>query len=150
MFASRAVRKIVHEALGSVPEFMDPINNQFTYGVNHPQNTTLPAALHYMEQNDYGEGAVNTDTVDDINEANFRWVVRVDGTGKSDSGIIGPAEAQLYALHGHEFDTTYNGRNVTVRFHAIGEIPMPPYNDDSGTRYQQLGTIYSVELTRGE
>jgi hypothetical protein len=149
-FASRIVRKVIHDVLGNVPEFMGPINNQFHYGLNHPQTTRVPAALHYMEQNDYGEGAVNTANIDDVNRATFRWVVRVDDHGTTDGRIVGAAEAQLTTLHGLSVDTTDGeGRNVTVAFRATGEIPMPPYDDDN-VRHQTLGSTYSVELTRGE
>ena len=147
MFGSRIVKRVLYEQLSAIPAVTAVVGTRIHYGANHPQNTALPALLYYMEQADYGEGAITTESSEFLREENFRFVVRVDDTGNSDSRIAPVAEAEIAALHGLTVDTTHNGQNVMVTFAAIGEVPMSPY-DDGGTRYQTLGTVYSVELRR--
>jgi hypothetical protein len=147
MFGSRIVRKVIADVLNADTDITAVVGDRIHYGANHPQKTQLPALLFYMEQADYGEGAVTTARAEHLRAENFRFVVRIDDTGGSDSRIAPAAEAQLAALQGLTVDTTHKGENVMVTFAAIGEVPVSPY-DDGGTRYQTLGTVYSVELRR--
>ena len=144
MFGSRIVKKAIYDVLAATPAVTAVVGGRIHYGRNYPQNTTLPALLYYMEQADYGEGAVTTDSAEQLREANFRFVVRLDDTGNSDNRIAPAAIAQLNALHGRVVDTA---NNEMLTFAAVGEVPMSPY-DEGGTRYQTLGTVYSVELRR--
>jgi hypothetical protein len=144
MFGSRIVKRVIYEVLSATPGVTDVVGPRIHYGANYPQGTALPALMYYVEQADYGEGTITTDSAEQLREANFRFIVRVDDTGNSDSRIAPAAEAQLAALHGLVVDTD---SNEMITFAAIGEVPMSPYDED-GTRYQTLGTVYSVELRR--
>ena len=144
MFGSRIVKKVIYDVLSADADVTAVVGGRIHYGANSPQGTVLPALLYYVEMAEYPEGPVTTAIGESLHAENFRFVVRVDDTGNSDSRIAPAAEAQLKALNGLEYITD---DGVQVLFAAIGEVPMPPY-DEGGTRYQTLGTVYSVELRR--
>lgn len=144
MFGSRIVKRVIYEVLSADPDVTAVVGDRIHYGANHPQGTKLPALLYYVEMANYPEGPVTTARGELLHAEDFRFVVRVDDAGTSDSRIAPAAEAQLKALQGLEYITDDGAQ---VLFAAVGEVPVAPY-DEGGTRYQTLGTVYSVELRR--
>lgn len=143
VFASRIVNRLVYETLAATPAFTAVVGDRIVRGVGYPQGFTLPACLYYMEQSTYDSGQLAG--AEHIDGEQMRYVVRVDDVGLSDSRIAAAAEAQLLALAGL---VTAAATGEQVTFHATGELPLTSYVQD-GQFFQRLGTIYSVDVTRG-
>jgi hypothetical protein len=145
MFASRVVSRVIYETLSSTPGVTNVVGDRIIRGLGYPQNTKRPALLFYMEYSVYEPGPVTTARAEHLTSENMRFVVRLDDVGTSDTRIAQAADAQLTALAGLRIDTP-DGHQVS--FEATGEVPMTTYIDGEQT-YQRLGTVYSVNVTRG-
>lgn len=143
MFYSRAVNALIYQTLAATPGLTDVVGTRIVRGVGYPAGITLPACLFFMEQSQYDSGLGAH--AEHIQGESMRYVVRIDDVGTSDSRIASAAEAQLTALAGLVTDHP-DGTQIT--FHAMGEVPLTSYVDGD-TFYQRLGTIYSVDVTRG-
>ena len=143
MFASRIVNRVIFQTLAATPAVTAVVGQRIVRGVGYPAGFELPACLYYMEQSTYDAGQLAH--AEHIDGEQMRYVVRVDDRGLSDSRIAAAAEAQLLAFAGLE-TTADTGEQVT--FSAIGELPLTSYVD-GGQFFQRLGTIYSVDVTRG-
>jgi|SRR5690554_2992216 len=142
VFFSRIINRVMYETLADDPTTGN-VPGGIQRGTGYAHGTILPAILFYMEQAQYDAGQLAGAA--HLDGGSYRYVVRVDGEGASDTDIAPIAEAQLAALAGL-VTTTDDGYQVT--FTAVGELPMPSYIED-GDQYQRLGTIYSVDVTRG-
>lgn len=142
VFFSRVVNQVIYATLAADP-VVGAVPGGIQRGTAYRQGTTLPGVLFYMEQAQYDAGQLSG--AEHLDGGSYRYVVRVDGAGSSDTDIAPIAEAQLVALAGLIHDTD-DGEQVT--FTALGELPLPSYIED-GDQYQRLGTIYSVDVTRG-
>ena len=142
VFFSRIVNRAIYETLAADP-VVSGVPGGIQRGTGYTQGTELPGVLFYMEQAQYDAGQLAGAA--HLDGGSYRYVVRVDGTGASDTDIAPVAEAQLMALAGLVITTD---DNYQVTFTAVGEMPMPSYIED-GDPYQRLGTIYSVDVTRG-
>ena len=143
MFASRIVNRLIYETLAATSGVTDVVDDRIFRGGGYPAGTALPACLFYLEQSTYDSGQLAG--AEHINGERMRFVVRFDDVGHSDARIANAAEAALIALAGLVEDVD-GGYQVT--FHAQGEVPLTSYVDGD-TFYQRLGTIYSVDVTRG-
>mgnify|MGYP007115078142 CR=1 FL=1 len=143
MFASRIVNKIIYTKLAAATGVKNVVSTRIVRGVGYPPGTILPACLFYMEQSTYDAGQLAG--AEHIDGERMRYVVRFDDVGTTDARIAPAAEAALTALAGLVTDAP-TGEQVT--FHATGEVPLTSYVDGD-TFYQRLGTIYSVDVTRG-
>ena len=143
MFASRIVNRLIYQTLAETPGVTDVVGTRIVRGVGYPMGTALPACLFYMEQSEYDAGQLAG--AEHIDGERMRFVVRFDDEGLSDAAIAGAAQAALEALAGLIVNTD-DGEQVT--FHATGEVPLTSYVDGD-TFYQRLGTIYSVDVTKG-
>lgn len=143
MFASRIVNKLIYDTLSATPGVTAVVGTRIVRGVGYPAGTTLPACLFYMEQSTYDAGQLAA--AEHIDGERMRYVIRFDDVGTSDGRIAPAAEAALVALAGL---VTTTGDGAQVTFHATGEVPLTSYVDGD-TFYQRLGTVYTVDVTRG-
>ncbi len=144
-FFSRIINRVIYQTLADAPDVGGAVGpGNIQRGTGYRQGTVLPAVLFYVESATYDSGG-HTEQAEHITAGTYRFVVRVDGDGASDSDIAPIAEAQFRALAGLIHDTD-DGYYLTFR--ALGELPMPSYIED-GTPYQRLGTIYEVTVTKG-
>ena len=114
-----------------------------------PESMTLPGCMFYPEQSMYSGPAFNRSAGDSLNYEGVRFAVRFACLGTSTNPIKAAALAQLNHLDGATFDEQYDGRWYAFSFIANGEyLPTTAIRND--VLYRQLGTVYNVEITRGE
>lgn len=109
-----------------------------------PQGATVPALLYYQEHSRV-DGPVTTNQVDHINGETMRYVVRIMDTGTSYNRIKEAARAQRRLLGGL-IVTAPTGEQVTFTY-LQNFSPNSSFQDGQG--YRHLGSIYSVDVTRG-
>lgn len=141
---SRVARKVIDAALRASLGVTGIVGQEIHYGLNYPQGTNFPACLYRMESSEF-DGVVSTGQYEHLTGAQMRFVIQFDDKGGSDDVIALAWDAMMGAITGKIIDTA-DGDQVTFR--PQGEAPLPPYND-GGTRFQRIGTIYSVTVTRG-
>lgn len=142
MFASRIANKFIYDTLSSTPGVTNVVT-AIVRGLGYPPNVEYPACLFYMEAATYDSGQLAH--AEHIDGEQMRFVVQVDDKGTSDVRIAPAAQAQLEALAG---TVTNLDDGTQITFHATGEVPVTSYVD-GGEFYQRLGTIYTVDVTRG-
>ena len=135
-FLSRIVNRELYTLLSSVAVY--PVYRGYQY----PENTALPASLFYMEQSAWDTGG-HTVPAEHLTAGQYRFVVRTDGEGSSDTVIAEEAQRLVDAVAGQIIDTA-DGYQVTFR--ATGETPVTSMYQGA-QQYQRLGVIYEVTVT---
>jgi hypothetical protein len=145
MFASVVAARILASVLTGVPEVIALTGARLLYDMVVPADIALPAGLFYFENPQYttpiGNGALPTGQT-------LRGVVRMIDDGESFLPLEDAAYAQFEALHGKRFDLEHRGHMWLVTVDAMQEYPLPTVTVRDQP-YRQLGTIYSVNVTRG-
>lgn len=143
MFLSRVINRELYRLLSESPGVTSVVGNRIYRGLQYPEGVALPACLFYMEFAKW-DGAVQTLPAEHLDSGEYRFVVRFDGEGASDTVIAPAAQAQLEAIAGAIVDTD-DGYQVT--FTATGETPVTS-TFQGATQYQRLGTIYQVFISK--
>ena len=137
-FLSRIVNRELYTLLTNAGEY--PVYRGYQY----PEGASLPATLFYMENSDWDTGG-HTIPAEHLTAGTYRFVVRTDGKGSSDTTIAAEAQRLLDAVAGQIVDTD-DGYQVT--FTAMGETPITSLFEGA-QQYQRLGAIYQVYVTKG-
>jgi hypothetical protein len=138
-FGSEVVAEEVYAVLAATGAVTAVVGSRILNLSVVPQDTDLPAALHYAEAGNY-HGPVGQPSASEV----VRYVIRFTCEGSSTDPIRAAAEAAFVAFDGHEATRagTYLGFSVT------GEWPLTTVLE-GGVLYRQLGFFVDVYLAQG-
>lgn len=137
VFLSRIISRELYTLLSSAGHY--PVYR----GYRFPEGASLPATIFFMEQASF-DGAVQNIPAEHITSGTYRFVVRTDGEGSSDTVIADEAQRLVEAVAGAIVNTD-DGYQLT--FTALGETPLT--SEYAGaTEYQRLGVIYQVFISK--
>lgn len=148
MFATEIVAAAVVAELGGLAAVTDTVGDRLLNSTYVPLDEALPALLTYAEDAPYTGGPIGSRVAGPIATQDVRQIVRIVCEGRSTDPIHEAAEAQLEHLDGRRIRHHARGRGYLLIFTALGEVPLNTLAEDN-VDYRQLGTIYSVEVTRG-
>lgn len=147
MFGSLIATRAIYAALSGNPAITNVVGNSIHSTTIVPSGASLPAIIFYMAQSTYG-GAVGTELAEHIDSETVRFEVRAICKGTSSAPIEPVAYAQLEELAGSSHDIVVAGVSYLVSFTALGETALNTLIDGANV-YKQLGTVYSIDMTRG-
>lgn len=146
-FGSLIAARLVAAELRADPTIQADLGGRIVHGYVVPESVPLPALMFYTEAGDYQGEPVDSEAGPEAET--LRLVVRVVVEGDSHTPIIAAATAQARALAGLTRDVTEDDEPYTVTFTLAGEALPTQVVEQSGQRFSQLGSIYTVEIYHG-
>lgn len=148
MFGSIVAEEVIYQRLSSDPTITGTVGESVWALMSVPQGEPIPALLFYRTNSSYG-GYASAVESDDINYEEMLYEVHVVCEGTSTVPIEDAAERQMDLLSGFEAQVQYRGRNYQLLFTAEGETMLGSVQEGPQF-YRDLGTVYRVEISRGE
>lgn len=145
MFGTEEAARIVTRELKALPAVTSVVGSRIYYLPVFPPDAAFPGCLLYPQYTEY-DGSIDSDGDPVFERVDME--VRFIAEGKSASPIRDAAKAQRAALANAQFDEVIDGHNWHVQFTPISEVALPALIEGT-TYYRQLGTVYTIEFTRG-
>lgn len=139
LFGSELVAEAVYGVLAGLPAVTAATGDRIV-NLSVAGDLALPAALHYMDNGDYGGPIGQAATSERV-----RYVVRLVCEGASTDPIRAAAEAAFAAFDGFEATPA---PGAWLGSQVVGEWPLTTVLE-GGVLYRQLGFYLSVDLTQG-
>lgn len=145
MFGTEEAARIVTRELKTLSRVTDVLGNRIFYLPVYPHDAAFPGGLIYPQYTEY-DGSIDSDGDPVFERVDLE--VRFIAEGKSATPIRDAAKAQRAHLSNAHFDEVIDGHNWHVQFTPVSEVALPALMEGT-SYYRQLGTVYTVEFTRG-